>query len=152
MRPGTHCHAQPTLLSFTRPSHWKTSRSHGSGCPDLIQVSRDLKMTYQTKSDLPSLERLENDLSNKIRPHPSLERLENDFSNKIRPSKSWETWPSCQCKNQLALRIVTGGYTSRAYVDAVQVAVSLFYWSYSKLARSIPRDFLRILFVSSHLV
>ena len=51
---------------------------------DLIQVLRDLKMTYQTKSDLiqvsrdlkmtyPSLLRLENDLSNKIRPHPSLE-------------------------------------------------------------------------------
>ena len=39
MRPGTHCHAQPTLLlSFTRPCHWKTSRSHGSGYPDLIQV------------------------------------------------------------------------------------------------------------------
>jgi len=44
MSPGTHCHAQPTLLSFTRPSHWKTSRSHGSGCPDLIQVLRDVKM------------------------------------------------------------------------------------------------------------
>jgi hypothetical protein len=28
----------------------------------------------------PSLEKLENDLSNKIRPHPSLERLENDSS------------------------------------------------------------------------
>jgi hypothetical protein len=50
----------------------------------------------------PSLEKLENDLSNKIGPHPSLERLENDLSNKIRPhpslerlendsSKSWET-------------------------------------------------------------
>ena len=37
-----------------------------------------------------SLERLENDLSNKIRPHPSLERLENDLSNKIRPHPSLE--------------------------------------------------------------
>jgi hypothetical protein len=36
----------------------------------------------------PSLERLENDLTNKIRPHPSLERLENDLSNKIRPHPS----------------------------------------------------------------
>ena len=67
-------------------------------------------------------------------------------------TRQTQTWPSCQCKNQLALRIVTGGYTSRAYVDAVQVAVSLFHWSYSKLARSIPRDFLRILLVYSHLV
>ena len=73
------------------------------------------------------------------------------FKGKTR-TRQTQTWPSCQCKNQLALRIVTGGYTSRAYVDAVQVAVSLFHWSYSKLARSIPRDFLRILFVSSHLV
>ena len=38
----------------------------------------------------PSLEKLENDLSNKIRPHPSLERLENELSNKIRPHPSLE--------------------------------------------------------------
>jgi hypothetical protein len=38
----------------------------------------------------PSLERLENDLSNKIRPHQSLERLENDLSNKIRTHPSLE--------------------------------------------------------------
>ena len=50
MSPGTHCHAQPTLLSFTRPCHWKTSRSHGSGCPDLIQVLRYLKMDNATKA------------------------------------------------------------------------------------------------------
>ena len=74
---------------------------------DLIQVLRDLKMNYKTKTDLiqasrdskityTNLLRIENDLQQKSdliqvsrdlkMTHPSLERLENDLS------KSWETW------------------------------------------------------------
>ena len=49
-----------------------------------LPCAADAVVVYETLP-LEDLERLENDLSNKIRPHPSLERLENDLS------KSFET-------------------------------------------------------------
>ena len=60
---------------------------HESG--HALPCAADAVVVYETLP-LEDLERLENDLSNKIRPHPSLERLENDLSNKIRPHPSRE--------------------------------------------------------------
>ena len=94
---------QKDSVECTKPSHWKTSGSHGSGCPDLIQVSRDLKMTYQTKLDLIQVLRdlkmtyqTKSDLIQVSRDlkmtYPSILRLENDLSNKNQTSsKSRET-------------------------------------------------------------
>jgi hypothetical protein len=49
-----------------------------------------------------------------------------------------------RCNDQLVLRIVTGGYTSRSYVDTVHAAVSLFIIVVPNFLYSTSREFLTL--------